>query len=96
MSLDIVVVALARTPFGRFQGILKSIDGPHLGALAIDEVLVRSKIAPEDIDALYGGKDSVYTETEVTYEDGRKGRIKATLEIRDAAVVARERRMAAE
>lgn len=55
MSLDIVVVALARTPFGRFQGMLKSIDGPHLGALAIDEVLVRSKIAPEDIDALYGG-----------------------------------------
>jgi long-chain acyl-CoA synthetase len=48
------------------------------------------------IDALYGGKDRVYTETEVTYEDGRKGRIKATLEIRDAGVVAREHRMAAE
>ena len=39
------------------------------------------------IDALYSGKASQYTETEVTYEDGRKGSIKATLEIRDAATV---------
>ena len=37
---------------------------------------------------LYDDSDSVYIETEVTYEDGRKGMIKATLEIRDAAVVA--------
>ncbi|MFQ6546715.1 AMP-binding protein [Aestuariibius sp. 2305UL40-4] len=52
---------------------------------------VRRKIIGEKfadlIDALYGGKDEIYTETEVTYEDGRKGKIKATLEIRDAAVV---------
>ncbi len=52
---DIVVVAVARTPFGRFQGALKTLDGPHLGALAINEVLARSKLAPADIDALYGG-----------------------------------------
>ncbi|MBV7377313.1 AMP-binding protein [Maritimibacter dapengensis] len=39
------------------------------------------------IDALYSGKTEQYTETEVTYEDGRKGKIKATLEIRDAKVV---------
>ena len=38
------------------------------------------------IDALYDGSDSVFAETEVTYEDGRKGAISATLEIRDAAV----------
>jgi long-chain acyl-CoA synthetase len=52
---------------------------------------VRRKIIGEKfadlIDALYGGADSVYTETEVTYEDGRKGKIRATLEIRDASVV---------
>jgi long-chain acyl-CoA synthetase len=36
------------------------------------------------VTALYDGSESVYTETEVTYEDGRKGRIKATLQIRDA------------
>ncbi len=39
------------------------------------------------VDALYDGSSEVRTETEVTYEDGRKGRISATLEIRDAAVV---------
>jgi long-chain acyl-CoA synthetase len=52
---------------------------------------VRRRIIEEKfgdlIDALYSGKSEQYTETEVTYEDGRKGKIKATLEIRDAAVV---------
>jgi long-chain acyl-CoA synthetase len=47
------------------------------------------------IDALYAGKDEIYTETEVTYEDGRKGKIKATLDLRDA-VVAPARQVAAE
>lgn len=47
------------------------------------------------IAALYDGRDSIYTETEVTYEDGRKGKIKATLNIADARVIA-EQRMAAE
>ncbi len=40
------------------------------------------------IEALYDGRDEIYTETEVTYEDGRKGSIKATLKIADAKVVA--------
>ncbi|WP_425071395.1 AMP-binding protein [Sagittula sp. S175] len=40
------------------------------------------------VDALYGDVDSIYTETEVTYEDGRKGKIKATLAVRDAQVQA--------
>ncbi|MBP0481602.1 AMP-binding protein [Sagittula salina] len=39
------------------------------------------------VEALYSDVDQIYTETEVTYEDGRKGRIKATLAVRDAAVV---------
>ena len=38
------------------------------------------------ITALYDGSDRISTRTEVTYEDGRKGYISATLEIRDAAV----------
>ena len=62
---------------------------------------VRRKIIGEKFEdlvtALYDGSTSVYTETEVTYEDGRKGKIKATLEIRDAKVVAATpQRMAAE
>ncbi len=61
---------------------------------------VRRRIIGEKFDdlveALYGGKDEIYTETEVTYEDGRKGKIKATLEIRDVKVVEDQPRMAAE
>jgi len=52
---DMVVVALARTPFGRFQGALKAIESPRLGALAIDETLRRSGLAAAEIGALYGG-----------------------------------------
>ncbi|MBU2961737.1 AMP-binding protein [Citreicella sp. C3M06] len=52
---------------------------------------VRRKIIAEKfhdlVAALYDGSDSVYTETEVTYEDGRKGKIKATLTLMDAKVV---------
>ncbi len=51
---------------------------------------VRRRIIEEKyqvlIDALYDGSAEVYVETEVTYEDGRKGSISATLEIRDAKV----------
>jgi long-chain acyl-CoA synthetase len=46
------------------------------------------------IDALYGDKTEIYTETEVTYEDGSKGSIAATLEIRDVRRVAREEKAA--
>jgi long-chain acyl-CoA synthetase len=38
------------------------------------------------IEALYGDVAQVATETEVTYEDGRKGTIRATLRVRDAQV----------
>ncbi|WP_170481275.1 AMP-binding protein [Ruegeria arenilitoris] len=49
------------------------------------------------IDALYDGSKTVSTTTEVTYEDGRKGSISATLEIVDAPVVkSTEHRVAAE
>ena len=52
---------------------------------------VRRRIIEEKfhdlIDALYSGRTEQYTETEVTYEDGRKGKIRATLEIRDAKTV---------
>ena len=52
---------------------------------------VRRRIIEEKygdlIAALYDGASEVFAETEVTYEDGRKGTISATLEIRDVAVV---------
>ena len=61
---------------------------------------VRRRIIEEKygdiIAALYDGSTSVSTTTEVTYEDGRKGSISATLEIRDAATSAVPQKMAAE
>ena len=61
---------------------------------------VRRKVIGEKfadiIAALYDGSSSISTVTEVTYEDGRKGSIAATLEIREARVFADTRKMAAE
>ncbi|CUH33618.1 Long-chain-fatty-acid--CoA ligase FadD15 [Jannaschia seosinensis] len=48
--------------------------------------LIEEKYA-DLIAGLYGGADEVYTETEVTYEDGRKGKIRATVKLVDAEVV---------
>jgi long-chain acyl-CoA synthetase len=61
---------------------------------------VRRRIVEEKfhdlIAALYGGVPEIYTETEVTYEDGRKGKIKATLVICDAEVAEEQHKVAAE
>jgi long-chain acyl-CoA synthetase len=52
---------------------------------------VRRRIVEEKfsdlITALYDGSTQQYTETEVTYEDGRKGKISATLQIMDVVMV---------
>jgi acetyl-CoA C-acetyltransferase len=52
---DCVMVAMARTPFGRFGGALKALPAVHLGAMAIDAVLERAKVEPEAIQVLYAG-----------------------------------------
>ncbi|MFZ8878782.1 MAG: AMP-binding protein [Paracoccaceae bacterium] len=61
---------------------------------------VRRKVIGEKfedlVEALYDGKDEIFTETEVTYEDGRKGSISATLTLCDATTVAPAQKIAAE
>jgi long-chain acyl-CoA synthetase len=61
---------------------------------------VRRRIIEEKfgdlIAALYDGSKTVSTTTEVTYEDGRKGSISATLEIRDVETRAVASKVAAE
>ena len=61
---------------------------------------VRRKVIGEKfedlVNALYDGKDEIFTETEVTYEDGRKGAISATLTLCDATTVAPAQKIAAE
>ncbi|MCC5964639.1 MAG: AMP-binding protein [Natronohydrobacter sp.] len=75
---------------------LDADDGEMTRTRKVRRRIVEDKFA-DLIDALYAGKDSVYTETEVTYEDGRKGKLKATLELRDAKVFGQtSARMAAE
>jgi len=38
------------------------------------------------VDAIYGGKSECFIETQVRFEDGRTGKISATLKIADAKV----------
>ena len=77
---------LSQCQIKRFLVLHKELDADD-GELTRTRKVRRRIIAEKYgglIDALYDGSDSVYVETEVTYEDGRKGMIKATLEIRDA------------
>ncbi|TVS01613.1 MAG: long-chain fatty acid--CoA ligase [Rhodobacteraceae bacterium] len=89
---------LAGCQIHRFLVLHKELDaddGEMTRTRKVRRRIVEEKYA-DLIDALYGGKDSIYTETEVTYEDGRKGKLKATLEIRDTKVFGAEQKMAAE
>ena len=51
----IVIVSAVRTPLGRFQGELSSLQAPELGAHAIRSAVARAGIAPEDVDEVFMG-----------------------------------------
>ena len=51
----IVIVGAARTPMGRFQGDLKDIKAPQLGAVAIKSALQRAGLKPGDADEVIMG-----------------------------------------
>ena len=61
---------------------LDADDGELTRTLKVRRRIIAERYAPL-IEALYDGSSSVFADTEVTYEDGRKGKISATLEIRD-------------
>ncbi|WP_037914778.1 AMP-binding protein [Sulfitobacter sp. 20_GPM-1509m] len=82
----------------RFVVLHKELDADD-GELTRTRKVRRKKIEEkfhDIITALYDGSEQISTVTEVTYEDGRKGAIKATLEIRHAMVQPVATRMAAE
>ena len=80
------VEMMAGAQISRFLVLHKELDADD-GELTRTQKVRRSFIAErygELIEALYDGSSEKYVETEVTYEDGRKGKIRATVQIRDA------------
>jgi long-chain acyl-CoA synthetase len=65
---------------------LDADDGEMTRTRKVRRVIVEDKYS-DIINALYDGSSQISTRTEVTYEDGRKGAISATLDIIDAKVV---------
>ena len=51
----IVIVGMARTPMGGFQGVLKDVSAPELGSFAIRAALARSGVPAEDVDEVLMG-----------------------------------------
>ena len=79
---------LAGCQIHRFLVLHKELDADD-GEMTRTRKVRRNIVAEKFADliaALYDGSATVSTRTEVTYEDGRKGYINATLELRDAAI----------
>jgi len=55
MDNDVVIVEAVRTPFGRFDGLLKSIDSINLGVMVLKEILRRTGLDPRLVDEVYYG-----------------------------------------
>jgi len=51
----VVIVGAARTPMGGFQGDLKSVAAPELGAAAIKAAIERAGVKPEDVQEVIMG-----------------------------------------
>ena len=69
----------------RFLVLHKELD-PDDGEITRTRKVRRNLVSEKYTDlitALYKGSKEVFTETEVTYEDGRKGKISATVKIQD-------------
>ena len=76
---------LAGCQIHRFLVLHKELDaddGELTRTRKVRRTIIADRYAPL-ISALYDGSTTVFADTEVTYEDGRKGSISATLEIRD-------------
>lgn len=80
---------LAGCQIHRFVVLHKELDaddGEMTRTRKVRRAVVGDKFS-DIVDALYDGSSTIFTETEVTYEDGRKGKIAAHLQICDAVVV---------
>lgn len=50
-----VIISAARTPFGKFGGVLSPLSAVELGGMAIKEALTRAGVAPETVDEVLMG-----------------------------------------
>ncbi|TVT58957.1 MAG: acetyl-CoA C-acyltransferase [Azoarcus sp. PHD] len=55
MSDPVVIVSVARTPMGGFQGDLSGLTGPQLGAVAIKAAVERAGLSPEQVEEVIMG-----------------------------------------
>ena len=56
MSIDpVVIIGLARTPMGAFQGAFSSVSAPELGAVAIKAAMSEAKVEGSDIEQVIMG-----------------------------------------
>lgn len=55
MSDPVVIVSVARTPLGGFQGDLSSLTTPQLGAIAIKAAVERAGVAPAQVQEVIMG-----------------------------------------
>ena len=81
---------LAGSQISRFLILHKELDADD-GELTRTRKVRRSYIAERYdvlVDALYGGKSEQYVETQVKFEDGRTGKVAATLKIIDVPTFA--------
>ena len=81
---------LAGSQVSRFLVLHKELDADD-GELTRTNKVRRGFIAERYdvlIDALYGGRTSQFIETQVKFEDGRTGKVSATLKIEDAKTFA--------
>jgi acetyl-CoA C-acetyltransferase len=54
-ALDVVILGMARTPVGAFQGALSSLPAPKLGAIAIEAALKRAGVEPAQVSEVILG-----------------------------------------
>src|SRR4051812_19376033 len=52
---EAVIISAARTPTGKFQGLLKDLKAPELGAIAIREAIKRAGVDPAAVDEVIMG-----------------------------------------
>lgn len=92
--VDATNLRLSREPMisgaqiSRFLVLHKELDaddGELTRTLKVRRAFVAERYAPL-IEALYDGSGEKYVETEMTYEDGRKGTVRATVRIHEARI----------